>query len=148
MGKQGLNAPRPTVTVADDEDGFLDLGHALPNLDQVSPSQAWRDEKDWESLNRDLTQEHEEDLVASRGQASTCINRAEVGSEHDPDLATNYDSSDEEHTTAAEFQVIPAISAEIHDNHTTVSEIQSIPASAGEIQSIPALAQRSRAFLP
>jgi hypothetical protein len=44
MGKQGLNAPRPTVTVASDEEGLPDLGHSLPNLDQVSPSQAWRDE--------------------------------------------------------------------------------------------------------
>jgi hypothetical protein len=91
MGKQGLNAPRPTVTVASDEEGLPDLGHSLPNLDQVSPSQAWRDEKDWESLDRDLTQEHEEDLMTSRGQTSTCINRAEVGSEDDPDFATNYE---------------------------------------------------------
>jgi hypothetical protein len=41
------------------------------------PSQAWRDEKDWESLDRDLMQENEEDLMASGSQAATSINRTE-----------------------------------------------------------------------
>jgi hypothetical protein len=90
VGKQGLNVPRVTVILAGGidphthrhlptaaEDGFLDLGHTLPNIDQASPSQAWRDEKDWESLDRDLMQENEEDLMASVSQAAASINRAE-----------------------------------------------------------------------
>ena len=123
MGKQGLNAPRPTVTVASDEEGLPDLGHSLPNLDQVSPSQAWRDEKDWARLDQDLTQEHEEDLMASRGQASTCINGAEVGSENDPDCATDYEDGSDNEDASAEIQSIPVFAA----------EIQNIPVLAAEI---------------
>ncbi len=90
MGKQGLNVPRPTITSAGGidphihrhlptaiEDGFLSLGHTLPNLDRVSPSQAWRDKKDRESLDQDLMQENEEDLMASGRQAATSITSAE-----------------------------------------------------------------------
>ncbi len=138
MGKQGLNAPRPTVTVASDEDGLPDLGHALPNLDQVSPSQAWRDEQGWESLDHDLTQEQEEeDLVTSRGQASTCINRIEAGSENDPNFATNYDSGEEEVDSAAEIQSIPASTAEFQSTPAIVADIQIVPARVAEIQSGP-----------
>jgi hypothetical protein len=114
-------------------------------------------------------QENEEDLMANRSQAATGINRTEpipltnldhsspmagiqralhsaridlqheVGGEHDPDLATNYESSSDD-SQAAEFQGIPATAAEFQGIPATAAEFQGIPATAAEFQDIPAIA--------
>jgi hypothetical protein len=60
------------------EDGFLDLGSILPNLDCNSSDQAAADEKEWQFLADDLMQDNGDDLLASSGQAAASVPSAAI----------------------------------------------------------------------